>query len=1134
MAIHRKFFPPSVSRYLPTGETGYSAAVYQKGNLVLDSELLLNQELRDQVRSDILARQVPSGFLVNERESYADFSFPPPFLPGPAPNPTFVANAFHMRKVGVVVAGMFLEIEYSLTDSPGDNLIQLTAPTLFNGSPLTFKRSDFVFLEVWLALVSESPHATGSLTVRDPVIATVGDTITVGGVVFTGVLIAPAANQFRIFPGNAASTATSIATQVTAAVPSVIATSSTNVVHITSAAAGVVGNAITLASSDAVAIVPSNVTLTGGVDTPNKPTQNSIYRHGNVQSPNSVALQDDIEDPAVGRETTKRIQVQYRIRTTGATEGVNFKTQADGFSNPNILAQGAKGAPVAGYPFVPADLTSLRLNSDARDQVAGPGIGYGVLDHGLFIAGNGTNTSAQALGALDGYVYALPICFAFRRNQAPAGWDPQINASGALLSNHAPILNPNVYTIVGVGQSDRPDGSFADGIVETDILDLRRHVSLTGVNLEAETQLQLQALMDGNYRTWAIDTASKQMLGNGSGDVSTRNLICNEIGRLPAQGGNPPLSGSTTRGEVVRNFDHVARRFGDQPVVERVVFELRPTDTQVGSPGKYVVRAGYAGAFAGWAEGDVLHLDLLELNATTLGDFSLGTATVPGPAPVGTIFYYAPPGTVITDVLSVFHDDGNFNLAVPQDTQLASVLGIGSSHLTIQLDANATQVTGGMPLPAHNMVGTLVDGDVGSARRIFVELEISYPIGSGLTDTPYWEVIPDPGPFPYGPMIENYLPTGPVQRPGDAERPLRPLFRPGYREVMIEEVANDPTGGGNPGVPIGTLTPETLVSQTPLSVVLPRRFFGDGVLSVDVEDQSDGNPRQLDVPNSDFGASTRRAVLANTGIAPAIPLSGPGQTLVAVRYFAQDPFPNYGSPGQGYQQAIYFRTNAPQTVGVKEAPLVLPSGTPFPYTGASAALPSSVLVEPLHVSGKLWSGQRGTGSVDLSFPHLTPMDPIPVKDGSSEFPPVSFPGEWYFAATANISIADFSAQVGTLALHALVPPEGSILWNVGGPTLGEQPLVDAEFRALYPYINRDSHRPTAMAQPLSNPVRHKVFTPILVRALESCPLFRAGEVLLVVLSRWSALDSLNSTEMATSNNRGCAAIYRTKNLWVLP
>jgi hypothetical protein len=1139
MPLRDKYFGPSVSRYLDPNAHGWDTVVSGMGRLVLDSEKNLEQDIRDLARMRQLARQVPSGWVRGQSrgDAYEEFSFDAPWLPGPVLNPDFVANAFHMRSVQALVAGFLIDVEYTNTDVAGDNLIQLVAPSPPT-PPLDFQRTDFAFLEVWLALVSPSPHATGTLVINDPVTSVVGNTITAGGVVFTGVLVIPSPTQFRIFPGSATNTAASIAAQINASVASVTAVANANIVQIRANAAGVAGNGITLGSSNPAAILASGGFLVGGADTPNKPTQGTIYRNGNVQSPSSVALVDDIEDPQVGAATALRVQVQYRIRTTTAATGITFALQADGFSNPTIWGQGTQPAPVVDYPFVPADLASFRLNSDARDGLVGPGIGYGILDNGLWIAGNGTPASATALGTVDGYVYAIPICFAFRRNDATAGvgWSPTLNTNGALRHNHVAHANTFLFnTPVPVGSSDRPDGYFADAIVDTDILDLRRHVRLAGIDFAAELQYQMQALQDGAFRTWAINTSSKQMLGNGSGDVSTRNLVANEIGRIATDGGTAPLSGTTTRGVTIRSFDHFARRFGSQPVVERVVLEVLPTDAEVTYPGKFVERPGYAAAFTGWAEGDEININLVQLNATTLGDFDpTNVETVPGPAPTGTIFYYAPAGTIVTDVLSLYHDDGNFGVAVDQRAQATTIVGLGSTHVQITLDQNPTLVNGGLPVATHFMVGTSGAGDVGSARRIFVELEITYPLGVGLTDTPDLEVVPDEASWPYGPMLENWIPSGSDQRPLDMENRIAPAFRRGHREVMIEYVSNDPTGGGgNVGQPIGTLTPETLVSRNPLEIVLPRRFWGDSGTSVLVTDMNDTNPRDVDDPNSEYGASTRHVELNNTGIAPAVPLSGAGQTLVAVRYFGQDAVPNFGPPGAGYQQTVYFRTNAPQTVGTKEG-TISTTLTAFPYSAAAGPLPSTLVVEPLYISSNVWAGQVGMGSVDLAFPYFAPLDQLPINDGRTEAVPPApgdlFPGEWYFAATATVSISDFEADVGTLALHALVQADGSELWSLGGSPAVDAPLKDTEFRAVYPVINRTGARPTAMAQGMSNVVRHKVFVPVLARAQQDSVLFRRDEMLLLVMTRWGVLDANNTIEFADAGSTTGVGVFRTKNL----
>lgn len=1141
MSRNEKFFPTTtLSRYLKPGETSWDTLVYQSGKPVLDSEGILGQDVRELFSKQILANNVQSGWLRGQTraDTYADFTYDVPWLAGPVLNPDFVANAFHMRRRQAVVAGHLIDIEYVNTDTANDNLIVLDEPTVYDGTPPSFKRTDFVYLEVWLAEVRASPKATGTFIVVSPLATLPGDTVTVDATVLTAVAAAPAVNEFLI-GGGAGATAANLAAAIATFVPTVTVQVLGNVVTVIAAAPGSAGNLISLASSAAAAITPSGAFLTGGLDTFNKPTQDSIFRHGNVQSSSVVALPDDIEDPVINAETARRVQVQYRIRHTGIPEGINFKLQPDGFSNASVLAQGATGAPVPLYPFVPADLKTVRDNSDARDQVAGPCIGYGTLDNGLYIAGDGTSTSAADLSTVDGYVYAIPLGFVFRRSNAydagaGAGWQPSNNTNGGLTFDHALFVNAALYDPIDVGESDRPDKYFADAIVDTDVLDLRRHVSMAGVDLAGELQNQMKSLLDGNFRTWAIDTADKQVMGAGTGDVSTKFLVCDQIGRTetnpPGLDGTPPLSGNTTNGPVVRNFDHICRRFADQSVVERFVVEIFPTDTIGANPGKYTERAGYAGAFLGWAEEDIVHVDLASLNASTLGNFLPADATLP----TGDIFDFVPPGTEITDVLSIFHDDGNFGVVVPQELQPTVVAGLGTEHVTIQLDVNNTQVNGGLPVALHDMVGTLGNGDVGSQRRVFVELEVTYPPGNGITNTPDLQIEQDPDPFPFGPFVENDITL--AQRPFDMESPIDPMFRSGFREAGLEYIANDPSGGGgNNGAPIGSITPELLVSRDNLNFVLPRRAFGSFAASVGVTDQNDASGRVVDDLNSDYGSSSRAMLLANTGFAPAVPLSGAGQTLVAVTYFAQDAVPQAGPAGAGYQVGVYYRSNAPQTAGVKEG-VISTTAVDFPYVGAGGPMPTEMVIEPLVMSTDLWTGTVGMGSVQLPYPYFAPLDQIPVNDQTSTSNPPppgdEFPGEWYFLATANISIDDFDAETGLLSLHPMVAADGTQAYAAGGPVADQQPQKDIEFRSFYPVINPDTYRPSSFSQPLSGVNRHKVFLPFLARSTQDTMLFRKDEMLLVVLSRWAELDADNTIKLLDvgDDNRSCAGVYRTKGL----
>jgi hypothetical protein len=1095
MAIREKHYssqltPNTVSADRAPQERGFVGVVFQSGKPPVDYEIQLLQDVRSHLEKLLVNRGLSSGFLKgqNRQDAYTNYSFD-----GPGGTP----NTFHLAKHTALIAGVPLVVEYTDSSTPGDNIIQLDAPPVLGGAPPDVKRTDFVFLEAWFSLVAPSPRATGTITV-DPVLPSALDTVTINGNVLTAVAGAPGVDEFQI-GGDEFTTAANMVTAINDGANSysgdvAAKVQGGNVVFLTAQTPGPAGNAITLASSVPLVLILSGATLTGGATRPNKPSDTTLYRHGNVLADPAVNLPDDLEDPVILFETAQRVQFQYRIRVTGQSEAVNFKTQPDGFSNPNILAQGAQGAPVANYPFVPADKTTVSFNSSA--------VAYGVEDPGLWIAGDGSSSSATDLQTLDGLVYAIPIGMVFRRNDdsAGAGFDPKNNANGGLPSTHGGHVNPFVG-IIAAGTSDRPDDALVDIINENDILDLRRHVCYSGWDCFSELEWQMKSLMDGNYRTWAIDAADKQSLGTGSGDVSTRFLVCNEIGRGSSVGGNNSTSGNTGRGVTVRNFDHVARRFGAHSVVERVVFSLFSQDRETGpatppgvvNPGKYVVKDGAAPGNVGWFEGDEIHIDLDSINASTDGTFDPSTASLA--ALLSNISDFAPPGTAITDVLSVYHDDGDYSSVVDQRVQVGLVEGLGTPHVVLHLDGNPTSVTGGVIAASYQMVGDASAGDVGSPRRIFVELEISYPKGAGLTDTPDYTLTPEATNYDFGPMLENDV----SQRPADMEDPLSPLFREGYRETALEYIASENGGGA----PIGSITTEQFVSRDTTSVVFLRRVFGSSTLVVNATDAVTTTPVPIDISSTEYGSSSR---VVNLGA----PLSGAGHTLTTVTYFAQDPIPNYGAVGGGYQVSVYYRSNAPQTAGTKAGVI-------------TDLLPLTFEVEPLSMSKGLWTAHTGVGSVDLPFPYSVPMDQIPVNQGGG-----FFPGEWYFCASSQISIDDFNANTGMLNLHTLIPADETVPVSFGNVL--NPPDKDIEFRSFYDFADDQAYRPTIMTQPLTGAVRHKVFAPFLARVTQNGGMFRKGEVVLVVLSRWAELDADNTVLFTDSGGQTCAGIYRTRNL----
>lgn len=1166
--------PNSVSRDLSFGETAFQGVVVQTGKPLLDVDFNHQEQIQREAVRALSRWDSPSGWLKTSSRKVPQWVFDaaPVGVSDDSGSSLIHAdrtlvNALLLPRIEALVAGHHVIAEYTNTSTSGYNLIPLTEPTIYDGTSGTVKRTDFVFLEVWKALVAPSPRASAEVQVVAVADLNAGDVITLNGTDLTAVAGASGVDEFTI-GGSEEATSTNIATAINAGANSFTAIATareaghTVLLYAVDPGEGeaipLTGNFTTLSVTVATAgaLVASAGTFTGGEDRPNKPNQAKIYRQGNTQSPEDTWLDDEIIDPLVAIESTQRIQLQYRFRVTSSDEAINYKKHPDGFSSPvsgssdpAIFARGGRAIPVwsgngtdsQSYPFVPANKTSTWLDSSAQ--------ALGFEDNGLWVAGDGSQLAAQDLGSLDGFVYAIPIAMIHRHNNSSnvlagaKGFDPDSNTNGAPEYDHAGFTGP--LGAISAGLSDRPDGSFCDVVSEDRLVDLRRHISLGSPrDLSSELTYQLQSLLDGSLKTWSIDTSDKQTLGGGSGDVSTQPLVCNEIGRSTSVGGSSPLSGDGTgRGVLVRNYDHIARRFGDQAVVERVLISFWPGDRN-GAPvgngtnnsGKFVTKTGGAGHTDKWYEGDKLTLDLSELNATTLGglfDARPGAGTGDGGSASGlggeNFTRFAPSGTVITDVLGAWHDDGHYDQLTSQETEFSVIKGLGTTLLELTLDANDTTTTEGLPIGGgnveHKMVGSDVDGseavlaeDAGSPRRIFLEVEITYPHGAGTTDTVDLTLTPDAttyngaslklqGP---GPVIENNT----SQRPADYEALATPNFRLGFREIQTEYVANDTIQHSSPlgGSAIGSVTPETIVSSTATMLRFPRRVWSSTGLSV--TDAETSSVRTIDSPACHFGASTREVHLSNA-------LSGSGHTLCNVQYFAQDPIPNYGVSGGGWQLSYYYRSTAPQTAGVKEGDIT--------STG-DGVLPTELVLEPLCVSEKVWTSHMGSGSPERPFPYLNPLDALPTLDGSTTT------SEWYFCGTSTIALDSFSANTGLLSLPTYMPQDMSENLILGGAGASEKPTKDAEFRAMYPFADDSTYRPTVFGDTLYGPSRHKVFTPFLARVVEESSgtsdglLWRKGEVVLVVLSRFASLDENNTIEFVDTDNRTCAAVYRTRNL----
>lgn len=1079
-SFKRYYSGTSVSRDLQPGDYAWEGVVYESGRFVVDADLNLTQNAAVYDRAARDASTSASGFLRTPGvgKAWEDYSF------YSSPLISDYANRFQLRARELRVAGMRVSFEYTASTTAGTNLVTLPAASPSSGLAPDVKRTDFVFLEVWRALVAPSPRATGSVEVSDPQTITAGDTFTLDltglpspgpAVTFTARAVAGSATEFTI-GASAESTAAALAAAINNPANGlstflVATTSATSLVTMVSLEGGTGSNSINMAVVETVpsSMVPSGLVFTGGATRPNKPSDTTIYRKGNVMAPAGVNLTDDLIDDQIGVESSQRVQIQYRLRVYSSN--LNPKTNPDGFSHAGVLAQGPLGS-VSAYRYAPADGASVVTNAGKTSSAAA----YGWADGGLWVAGDGTSTAAGDLGTVDGYVYAIPVCLVFRKNDASltGGFNPTANANGALSFLHSGSSNTHLSAAgpvaISAGKSDRPDGGFHDLIGPGDVLDLRRHLAPAGYDLTAELTRQSQILLDGALATWAVDSSDMGLVGSGSGHMSPQPLNCNEIGRS----GAPDFSG-----DAIRKFDHIARRFASQSICERVVFELSPT--AVLPTGITLTKAGGA---VNWHEGDSISLDFALLNPSTRTDWKVPDA------PGATVVANWPAGTRVTDVLECWHDDGHSVTPVAQEVQWSSIQGVGTSLLTLVLDSNRLTVDEGGLSSDHPLVDEGA-GDTGSPRRLFIELEVTYPTGAGLVRTPLANTAqPDTStgyaPYEGGPVVE----PDPAQRPSEMEPAWvpRPRFREGFREVSLEMKA------GAIGAP-GSVVADTLVTRSSTTLKLPRRL-------------------QTLTGCTVAGTPVVTATVGSSESLVTLPVPVTGQVAVAVNWYAQDPIPDAGAGG--YQLNVYYQSRAPQTAGVQSGPL------------PTTQLPETFYLDPVASLPYVWSGQAGAGSGQLSYPYASPLEAIPFPDLGG-----GTPKDWFWAATAQVDLNGFSLGTGLVTVPVHVPLDMATRIQLGGPARG--PQTDPEFRAYYDQVNPSGYRPAVWAAPLAHAVRHKVWCTLLARVREDTRLFRRGELVLVVMARMAELDAQNSIRFTdVPATRTVAALYRTQDLLLTP
>lgn len=215
-------------------------------------------------------------------------------------------------------------------------------------------------------------------------------------------------------------------------------------------------------------------------------SSDSIYPYGNVLT--NPFPDNEIEWPAIGTETTKRVQIQYRVRVAPINSPVD--PTSDGFDIDPIYPIGGRIAGEYPYPAYP-----FRK--------------YGVSDIGLYISGDGSSGDQTILNTVDGYVYAIPMFMICRRQK----WDTVFTASTMRRTYVDKSAQVTGYVL------DRPDKTLADVIYKDDIVDFRHQILSSGKDVESLVDQTVSRLIAGE-----LTTAVKRGFGE-DGDTSTTASI---------------------------------------------------------------------------------------------------------------------------------------------------------------------------------------------------------------------------------------------------------------------------------------------------------------------------------------------------------------------------------------------------------------------------------------------------------------------------------------------------------------------------------------------------------------------------------------------------------------------------------
>jgi photosystem II stability/assembly factor-like uncharacterized protein len=803
-----------------------------------------------------------------------------------------------------------------------------------------------------------------------------------------------------------------------------------------------------------------------------------VFYEGNTGT--TTYLEDDSIHPDTNIETTKRVQIQYRIRVAKSVDPANYPDA--GLGSQAILSIGPNSTGIYAYTN------------------AGPTTG----DYGLYVA-NCPNT-------VDGVCWAIPMFFVNRRNSS--AFDPTNNMNGT---------NTASSTFI------RPDFLTATQVDGSDILDVRR--KCFAPDLQEMLEEGFDSVSKGNLKT----QLSRLSVG---GDRYGTELL--QMDRLGTDGGGTSIGTDPTTaysGQVTSTVSLIKVTTTPNPLLNTTPYVFT---APAGSTGYYHIDVSqYSAMYVGGPlDGKPIPGAFSGLGTTSV-TFTFSANTLVGP----TIFYsisatwvsrsatsltYIPTNPRLVQSLNTgsysFYYNGVFegsNKTVEQwnsgitgyqdyavakpsilDGSMVNMASTVEVHYFKQLtqsdistDSKTIKIPALIPVYTTDTAGN--NTQVGT-YQIFTISKVNN-IVSSFSYKIANQLYKDPSLYPTDPDSGKIIITSVDGFP----------FLPGVIIEVIGEVVSPVSGSSatRNGATVNFLPGQRGIEN----------FCVSRVLSATTINTATNQATFTTVDGSLFeGLSTTETntsltqnicwVSTGTGVDfkmyPVTVVSGLGTSSIILQINGSIQWSPSGNQVEAQFTALQITKPANSLV------------IAYNYTPSLSVttLPAQVSVEMVTKPSLIYISDLGSGAGSSGYPYINPLEHIPVNDNT-------ITDDAVFNNMSPIVFNNFSVDTGFVQMPIYVPADTGDTFTLSSPT------ADVMGRS---YFSGCSKTMTFTTEGLTKPVIRKIYVAAVIRVMASPDSkFLPGEFLLAILSRDS--NTLDNFTGYIPNANSVVAVYRLPN-----